>query len=182
MQYGNPCLAETNGATDCVSGECSDSCVCTADYVPVCCGDTTYGNVCNAECADEDLVACRYGECDESIDECEDLCPDKVKPICCDGKEYANKCLAECDGQHPRKCDKGTCPYAAASVMFSKPMSDPLGSAYQYGFLNQSNINTVLLALILLVFASFVCGYYHRTAPAKFQKVVGYDDSVESDQ
>merc|ERR1711902_150738 len=132
----NKCLADLDDARNCKSGECEEPCLCTLEYVPVCCGETTYGNVCHAECADEDLVACEYGECDDSSDECEDECPDNVKPICCNGEEYKNKCLAECGGRHPKKCEKGKCKKkaAAAAPMFTAPISDPMGSAYKYGF------------------------------------------------
>mmetsp|Transcript_52576 Transcript_52576/g.47195 ORF Transcript_52576/g.47195 Transcript_52576/m.47195 type:complete len:689 (-) Transcript_52576:156-2222(-) len=174
-EFPNPCSAEVASKTDCTSGTCEDECMCTYEYIPVCCDGTTYGNVCNANCADEDLVACEYGECQDTCD-CK---KDKEKPICCDGDEYRNKCIAECAGEDSKSCQKGSCDSSSESSEYGNGMVGLLGQTgteettglIQYGF----NINTVLLAAILITMATFVCIYYKRTDPAQFQKKIHFD-------
>lgn len=76
------------------------SCICTADYAPVCVqtanGIVEFSNACHAECAGytaNDFVACNSNPCN---------CPTDFNPVCVQTSagivQYDNACRAECEG------------------------------------------------------------------------------------
>merc|ERR1712130_394046 len=180
-EYPSQCEADNDGATGCKGGEWDKLCTCHSKWNPICCGknnDKTYGNTCNAVCANEDLVQCHYGACKE-FDSC-DCKKDKKKPVCCEGRDYRNKCLAKCAGEKCDSCDEGEC----------KDQNTPKFSAIRSGLeaiektekhvklgpvLLNVNFNTVLLGLILVAIASFICVYYKRSV--RFKKEQAFDES-----
>jgi len=121
--FASQCVAdcEYEGASssdddrDCSPGVCQpeEPCICTLDWNPVCCpinggpDGTTYGNPCQARCADEDLFPCYYGECPSAP------CPMIYAPTCCSGTEYGNDCEAEAAGEDTNECTGFPCPMPA---------------------------------------------------------------------
>lgn len=69
------------------------SCFCPEIYAPVCGADgNTYGNACEAECADVRVV--HEGTCEAGC-----VCPAVYAPVCGeDGRTYGNSCEAACAG------------------------------------------------------------------------------------
>lgn len=95
IEYANQCEADCEGASSCSTGQCPNTCPCTAEYRPVCCPDKgkEFSNPCAASCelTDAELIACEYGTCDEPDDSC--ACTMEYDPQCCDGVDYANECM-----------------------------------------------------------------------------------------
>ena len=64
-EYGNECMAECNGETNCDAGRCSDIIgACTTEYAPICCNGATFPNSCSAQRAGvNDTTVCDDGRC-----------------------------------------------------------------------------------------------------------------------
>jgi len=58
--FGTICETTTEGPTTTTT---SSGCPCTREYVPLCCGGQTYGNLCEAECDGFAAGDCSDGEC-----------------------------------------------------------------------------------------------------------------------
>ena len=102
-----------------------ESCVCTADYNPICCDGKTYSNPCNAECKGiarpaKEQEQCSMGECGKLKEENEEeeqkkcACQKIYKPVCCNGTTYSNECMAVCHGiaapvYAQEECKRGAC-------------------------------------------------------------------------
>lgn len=84
-----------------LNNDCDGStCICTADYAPVCVqtanGIVEFSNACHAECAGytaNDFVACNSNPCN---------CPTDINPVCVQTSagivQFDNACRAECEG------------------------------------------------------------------------------------
>jgi len=83
---------------DCVN----NSCICTADYAPVCVqtanGIVEFSNACHAECAG--FTTADFVDCNGNNNPCN--CPTDFNPVCVQTAtgivQYDNACRAECDG------------------------------------------------------------------------------------
>ncbi|GIL68793.1 hypothetical protein Vafri_22029 [Volvox africanus] len=108
----------------------TSTCMCSADYDPVCGADhQTYTNACASSCAGV-LVAYR-GECRPLPPDC--ICPQVYSPVCgSNDLTYGNSCEAGCDGvlvQYPGACDGATVKRFPPPA----PRSIPSGAPPVYG-------------------------------------------------
>merc|ERR1712218_676529 len=101
-------------------------------------------------------------------------CTDEYNPVCCDKKnQYRNICLAQCAGEKEKKCVEKQCDngYNGYSAYYQIENQEIDGTNMGItGLLNEYelNINTILLALILISIIVFICIYHKRTNRIKF--------------
>lgn len=112
----NTCVCEAGGWA-CTEMACVPDCLCPAVYAPVCGADgLTYGNACEAECAEAEVVA---------EGECAGACPDPADPnvsyvsddpaecalidfVCGgDARGFSDACGCGCIANDPSVCGEG---------------------------------------------------------------------------
>jgi len=178
--YGNPCEAEVARQSACTDGACDGDdgniiivdppeCVCTREYVPVCCEDgNTYNNDCEAGCFGLQST-CFEGECPELSCSCayEDA------PVCCDSVEYANECMATCAGLS--NCRDGACPSSGETFI------SWLGEGAQFFALPaELKTTTVILVALVIFVAVTAVRYWARNNKKQYKRAESVDDD-ESD-